>query len=352
MNIADILASLLLVVTQFFEDETIQEDSFFQEFSAKLKEICRLAIEQKLETDELIRLLTPLLDLLTENVSLVRTLRNTSLKILTESFSSLPLTFSLQKMDIGCRFILEPKTISLSIQGSIMYEANAPTNCKNFLERFVRLYPNVTTPVIQFWILSMGIFENIFDTFGDVLKLICLPPQVPKEHPPPFRFEHDYEEYYKFDLFEQIFTILNRSVPGLKITSNDFHQILSLLKEVQNTRDENFEDYSRNRWTSFFFLSALIGFQLRDMLSNPDDKKMVTDVLKIKEIGILQRNVKAEVRFDYMSRVSLDFFKNRKTTTEVDFMHLQHAVTNFEDDSRSFSIAYDALQAFYIELNS
>ena len=131
----------------------------------------------------------------------------------------------------------------------------------------------------------------------------------------------------------------------------DFHQILSLLKEVQSTHDENFEEYSRNRWTSFFFLSALIGFQLRDMLSNPADKKMVTDVLKIKEIGILQRNVKAEIRFYYVSRVSLDFFKNRKTTTEVDFMHLLHAVTNFEDDSRSFFIAYDALEKFYEGLN-
>jgi len=350
MKIPDILASLLLLVTQFFEDETMQEDSFFQEFSAKLQEICRLAIEQKLETDELIRLLTPLLDLLTENVSLVRTLRDTFLKILTQSFSSLPLTFSLQKMDIGCRFILEPKTISLSIQGSIMYEANAPTNCKNFLERFVRLYPNVTTPVIQFWILSMGIFENIFDTFGDVLKLICLPPQVPKEHPPPFRFIPDYEEYYKFNLFDQIFTILNKSVPESRLTLIDFHQILSLLKEVQSTRDE---DISRNQLVSFFFLSALIGFQLRDMLSNPDDKKMVTDVLKIKKIEDLQHYVKTEaVDHDhYLSRVSLDFFKNQKNSTEVRVEYIYHVLTDLEKNPKKFLEAHDALQVFYIELN-
>jgi hypothetical protein len=351
MKIPDILTFLLLLVTQFFEDETMKEDRFFKEFSAKLQEICRLAIEQKLETDELIRLLTPLLDLLTENVLLVRTLRNTFLKNLTQSFSSLPLTFSLQKMDIGCRFILEPKTISLSIQGSIMYEANAPTNCKNFLERFVRLYPNVTTPVIQFWILSMGIFENIFDTFGDVLKLICLPPQVPKEHPPPFRFIPDYEEYYKFNLFDQIFTILNKSVPESRLTLIDFHQILSLLKEVQSTRDE---DISLNQQVSFFFLSALIGFQLRDMLSNPDDKKMVTDVLKIKKIEDLQHSVKTEaVDHDhYLQRVSLDFFKNQKNSTEVPVEYICHVLTDFEKNTKKFLEAHDALQAFYNELNS
>ena len=69
----------------------------------KLKEICRLAIEQKLETDELIRLLTPLLDLLTENFSFLPSFRKRILHILTESFSSVPLSFSLQKMDIGYR---------------------------------------------------------------------------------------------------------------------------------------------------------------------------------------------------------------------------------------------------------
>jgi hypothetical protein len=348
MTIPKIIACLLLLVTEFFEDIRIQEDSFFQEFSAKLREICRLAIEQKLETDELIRLLTPLLDLLTENVSLVRTLRNTFLKILTQSFSSLLLTFSLQKMVIGCRFVVEPKTISLSIQGSIMYETNAPTDCKTFLERFVRLYPNVTTPVIQFWFLSSGIFQDIFDTFGDVLKLICLPPQVPKEHPPPFRFIPDYEEYYNFDLFNQIFTILNRSVPESRLTLIDFHQILSLLKKAQDSLDKK---YIRNRWTTIFFISALIGFQLRDMLSSAEDKRMVTEVLRIKEIEVLERNVKVELRDYYLSRISPDFFKNPKNTAEVDFMYLQHLITDFDNDLPKSLEAFDALQEFYIQLN-
>jgi hypothetical protein len=353
MKIPEILATLLLLVTQFFEDEKMQEDSFFKEFSAKLQEICRLAIEENLETDELIRLLTPLLDLLTKNVSLLLTFRKKFLKVLTESFSSLPLTFSLQKMDIGgCQFILEPKTISLSIKGSIMYEANTPTNCKNFLERLVRFYPNVRTPVIQFWILSMGIFENIFDTFGDFLKNFCLPPKVPEGHPHPFRFIRGYVSYYKFDLFDQIFTILNKSVSELKLTSNDFHQILSLLKEAQNTYDEKTLDYyPRERWTSFVFISALIGFQLRDMLSNPDDKKMVTDVLKINEIGDLQLNVKAELRYDYLPIISLDFFKDRKANTEVDYTYILCAITDFDKDLDRSVKASDALQKFYEQLN-
>ena len=351
MKIPEILASLLLLVTQYFEDETMLEDDFFKIFSEKLQEICRLAIEQKLETDELIRLLTPLLDLLTKNVSDIRIFRNKFLDVLTKSFSSVHLTFSWKNKVEDYVLIVEPKTISLSIQGSIMYQTNAPTDCKAFLENFVRLYPGVTTPVIQFWILSMGIFQDIFGTFGNVLKNYFLPPKVPEEHPHPFRFIEGYREYYKFDLFDQIFTILNKSVPGLMLTSNDFHQILDLLKAAQNTHDEEtYEEYPRNQLVTFFFLSALIGFQLRDMLSNPDDKKMVTDVLKIKEILMLQCHVKAEVRDSYMSRVSLDFFKNRKTTTEVDFMHLQHAITDFEDDYCRFSIAYDALEEFYKEL--
>jgi hypothetical protein len=111
MTIPEILVSLLLLVTQFFEDETMQEDSFFQEFSAKLQEICRLAIEQKLEMDELIRLLTPLLDLLiTKKVYMVRPYRIAFQKVLTESFSSLPLTFSWLKIDEGYQFVVEPTT--------------------------------------------------------------------------------------------------------------------------------------------------------------------------------------------------------------------------------------------------
>jgi hypothetical protein len=231
-----------------------------------------------------------------------------------------------------------------------MYETNAPTDCKAFLERFVRLYLNVTTPVIQFWILSMGIFENIFDTFGDVLKLICLPPKVPKEHPHPFRLIADYARYYNFVLFDQIFTILNRSVPESRLTLIDFHQILSLLKEVQSTHDE---DISRNQLVSFFFLSALIGFQLRDMLSNPDDKKMVTDVLKIKKIEDLQHYVKTEAvdHGHYLSRVSLDFFKNQKNSTEVRVEYIQRVITDLEENPRMFLEATDALQAFYKQLN-
>lgn len=352
MTIHVLLASVLLLITQFFEDDTMKEDIFFQELAAKLQDICRLAIEQKLETDELIRLLTPLLGLLTANVFLIRILRNKFLKVLTESFSSLPLTFSLQKIDIGYRFIVEPKTISLSIQDSIMYQTNAPTDCRTFLENFVRLYPEVTTPVIQFWILYMGIFEDIFSTFGDVLMNYCLPSKVPKGHPHPFSFKENYREYYKFDLFEQIFTILNRSVPDLRLTMNDFQQILELLGKVQNLHDEiTFEDYPRYRSMSLLFLSALIGFQLRDMLSNPDDKQMVTDVLNIKEIRILQLNVKAEVKYDNLSEVSCDFFKDRKANTEVNFRYLQDVITNFKDDFCSFSRAYDALQEFYKQLN-
>ena len=110
MTISVILASLLLFVTQFFEDETMSDEEFneslpekYKSLFEKLKEICRLAIEQKLETDELIRLLTPLLDLLTENFSFLPSFRKRILHILTESFSSVPLSFSLQKMDIGYR---------------------------------------------------------------------------------------------------------------------------------------------------------------------------------------------------------------------------------------------------------
>jgi hypothetical protein len=234
-----------------------------------------------------------------------------------------------------------------------MYETNAPTDCKAFLERFVRLYLNVTTPVIQFWILSMGIFENIFDTFGDVLKLICLPPKVPKEHPHPFRLIADYARYYNFVLFDQIFTILNRSVSELRLTSNDFHQILSLLKDAREKCDKTFEEYPREQRMSFFFLSALIGFQLRDMLSNPDDKKMVTDVLKIKKIEDLQHYVKTEAvdHGHYLSRVSLDFFKNQKNSTEVRVEYIQRVITDLEENPRMFLEATDALQAFYKQLN-
>ena len=140
MTIPELLASVLLLITQFFDDddETILDEAFYKSLSKKFEEICRLAIEQKLETDELIRLLTPLLDLLTKKVYMVRTYRITFLKVLTESFSSLPLTFSWLTIDEGYQFVVKPKTISLSIQGSIMYETTAPTDCKTFLERFVR----------------------------------------------------------------------------------------------------------------------------------------------------------------------------------------------------------------------
>lgn len=351
MNILEIIASLLLLVPQFFKDDTIQEGTFFQEFSDKLLEICSLAIEQKLETDELIRLLTPLLDLLTENFSCLRIYRTMVLSILTESFSSLPLTFSLQKKDKDYQFVVEQKTISLSIQGSIMYETNAPTDCRTFLEKVVRLYPIVSTPVIQFWILSMGIFEDIFSTFGDDLSLVSLPTRIPKGHPHPFRFIEGYREFYKFDLFDQIFAILNKSVPKSKLALFDFHKILNLLKVAQNTFDENLEEYLQDRYISFFFLSALIGFQLRDMLSNQDDKMMVTAVLKIKQIEILQRNVKAQVKKIYRSNISFDFFKNQKNSTEVDYMYLQHAVTDFEENLQMVIKANEALQKFYDQLN-
>ena len=347
MKIPEIIDFLLLLVTQLFEEQvTIQEDTFFQEFSDKLQEICRLAIDQKLETDDLIRLLTPLLNLLAENFSYLPIYRKKVLSILTESFSSLPLTFSLKQIDEKYVFVVEPKTISLSIQGSIMYETNAPTDCRTFLERFVRLYPEVTTPVIHFWILSMGIFKDIFSTFGDVLEDFYLPPKVPQGHPHPFRFIEGYREFYKFDLFDQIFTILNRSVPGLKITSKDFNEILDILKKVQEQHDE-----PRERYITFVFLSALIGFQLRDMLSDKEDKKRITDVLKIKEVEMLQRNVRAEVKMYYLSRVSLDFFKNRKTNTQFDYNYLKVAVTEFNENPLEFSKACDALQEFYQELN-
>lgn len=347
MKIPEIIDFLLLLVTNFFNDVPIKEDTFFREFSTKLQEICRLAIEQKLETDEIISLLIPLLNLLTEKVSYLPNYRKNFLEVLSASFSSLPLTFSLNMITDNNVFVVEPKTISLSIQkNSIMYENKEPTNCRTFLEGFVRLYPEVTTPVIQFWILSMGIFENIFSTFGDVLENFYLPPKVHQGHPHPFCFIEGYREYYRFDLFDRIFTILNKSVPVLKITSKDFNEILDILKKVQEQHDE-----PRERYITFVFLSALIGFQLRDMLSDKEDKKRITDVLKIKEVEMLQRNVRAEVKMYYLSRVSLDFFKNRKTNTQFDYNYLKVAVTEFNENPLGFSKACDALQEFYQELN-
>lgn len=350
MKILDILASLLLLVTQFFKDErSDEEDTFFQEISDKLSQICNLAIKQKLETDELIRLLTPLLDLLTENFSYLPIYRKRVLSILTESFSSLPLTFSLQKKDKHYQFVVEQKTISLSIQGSIMYETNAPTDCRTFLERFVHLYPELNTPVIQFWILSMGIFEDIFSTFGNVLEDFYLPPKVPQGHPHPFHYNPDYRKYYKFDLFDQIFTILNRSVSDLRLTLNDFQEILELLEKLQITHDEQtYEDYSRYRSMSLLFVSALIGFQIRDMLSDEEDKKKLTDVLKIKTVEMLQFTVKAEINYDNLSELSRDFFKNQRANIEVDFRYLKIVlITNFKENSEVFFKAYNPLQEFY-----
>lgn len=352
--ITELLASVLLLITQFFDDETIHQDTFFQEFCSKLSEICRLAIEQKLETDELIGLLTPLLDQLTKNFSIIPSFRKRVQRILIETFSSLPLTFSLQKKDIDYQFVVEQKTISLSIQGSIMYETNAPTDCMTFLERVVRLYPTVSTPVIQFWILSMGIFEDIFSTFGDALRLVYLPTTVPKEHPRPFRFIEGYREFYKFDIFDQIFAILNRSVPNLRLTLNDFQEILELLKKLQITHDkQTFENYSSDRSMSLLFVSALIGFQIRDMLSDEEDRQKITDVLNIKEVEMLQRNVRAEVEMYYLSRVSLDFFKNQRANIEVDFSYLKIVmITDLKENPSQFLMAHDALQEFYNELNS
>jgi len=350
MTIPKILACLLLLVTEFFEDETISDEEFHKSLFEKLKEICRLAIEEKLEMDELIRLLTPLLDLLTKEVGFlpVRIYRNKFLDVLNESFSSLPLSFSLQKMDIGYRFVVEPITISLSIQGSIMYETNASTDCNAFLERFVRLYTEVTTPVIQFWILSLGIFEDIFSTFGAELGRVYLPPKVPKEHPQPFYFIPTYREFYKFDLFDQIFTILNKSVLVLKITSKDFHEILAILKKFQEkTHEDTSKEYSQNQRIAFVFLSALIGFQLRDMLSSAEYKKMVTDLLKIKDIAMLERRVKVEVRDNI--RVSINFFENLKEKTKVDYTLISKLIT--EENPEKLINEYDALQAFYDQLN-
>lgn len=349
MTIPVLLASVLLLIN----DETMYDEAFYGSLSEKLKEICRHAIEEKLETDDLIRLLTPLLDLLTKNASLVRTFRNKFLELLIASFSSVPLTFSLQKIDEGYMFVVEPKTNRLSIEGSIMYQTKEPTDCRSFCENFVRLYPNVCTPVIQFWILSMGIFEDIFSTFGDVLKNFYLPPKVPQGHPHPFRFIEGYREYYKFDLFDQIFTILNKSVPGLKITSKDFNEILDILKKVQEENDEGtFEDYYRERWINFIFISALIGFQLRDMLSDEEDKKKITDVLKIKNLEMLQRNVKAEVKAYYLSRISYSFFISKEKNTQVEYKYLECVITSYEESSKEFLQAYDALEKFYEELNS
>lgn len=354
MTIPVLLVSVLLLITQFFENETMSDEAFYGSLSEQLKEICRHAIEEKLETDDLIRLLTPLLDLLTKNASLVRTFRKKFLELLIASFSSVPLTFSLQKIDEGGYvFIVEPKTIRLSIEGSIMYQTKEPTDCRSFCENFVRLYPNVYTPVIQFWILSMGIFEDIFSIFGDVLQIIYLPPKVPQGHPHPFHYNPGYRKYFRFDLFDQIFTILNKSVPGLKITSKDFNEILDILKKVQEENDEGtFEDCYRERWINFIFISALIGFQLRDMLSDEEDKKRITDVLKIKNLEMLRRNVKDEVKTYYLSRISLSFFLVGDKKPQVYYNYLECLITSYDGSSKEFLQAYDALEKFYEELNS
>jgi hypothetical protein len=352
MKIPEILTSLLLLVTQFFDDETMKEDRFFQEFSAKLQEICRLAREQNMDSVHLISLLTPFLELLTTHVSPSRYFRILFLKVLNESFSSVHLTFSWKNNDEGYVLIVEQTPIKLSIARSIMYQTNEPTNCLTFLTNIVRYYQWSTTPVVQFGILSSGIFKDIFLTFGDLLASFHLPPKVPEGHPHPFIFIENYVSYYKFDLFDQIFTILNKSVSELRLTSNDFHQILRLLKDAQNTSDEKtFAEYPRDRWTTFFFISALIGFQLRDMLSSAEDKRMITEVLRIKENDVLQRKVKAEIRMYYSSRISSDFFKNPKNSAEVDFTYLKHMITDliteFEDDPTKYLKANDALIKFY-----
>jgi len=351
MSILRLLVLLELLVTHYFKDKTIQEEQFFLELSAKLQKICNIAKEQNMDSVHLISLLTPFLVSLTNNFGFLpiycRKIRDT----FNSAFSSIHLSFSLQKKDGTNTFVVDRIPIKLSIENSIMYQTNAPTNCMTFLENFVWLYPEVEAPVIQFWILSMGIFEDIFATFGDVLKKFYLPPKVPEGHTRPFRFINGYREYYKFDLFDQIFTILNKSVSGLELSSNDFYRILSLLKKAQTRFDEKtLDDYPRDRLMPFYFLSALIGFQLRDMLSRAEDKEMVTEVLKIKEIEVLKRNVKDEIQNCYLSRVSAEFFRNPKNSAEVDFTYLRCAITDFGDNTPKFEEACDALIKFYDEL--
>jgi hypothetical protein len=352
MSILTLLDLLESLVTRYGEDETIQEEKFFLELSEKLQKICNIARKENMDSEHLISLLNPFLDVLTKNFDCLPILRRQILEDINSAFSSIHLSFSLQTKDETKVFVVKRTPISLSMQGSIMYQTNAPTNCMTFLEHFVRLYPEVVTPVIQFWILSMGIFEDIFATFGDNLERFYLPPKVPNGHPHPFMFIKEYREYYKFDLFDQIFTILNNSVSGLGLSSNDFHRILSLLKKAQIKLDEEtFDDYPRDRLMTFYFLSALIGFQLRDMLSSAEDKEMVTEVLKIKEIKVLESNVKAEIQNCYLSRISLNFFRNPKNSAKVDFTYLQCAITDFEDNTPKFEEASNALQEFYGQLN-
>jgi hypothetical protein len=351
MSILTLLDLLESLVTRYGEDDcddAIEEEQFFLQLSAKLKEICNKAREENMDSEHLISLLNPFLLVLTNKFGCLSTYCREIRNRLNAAFSSIHLSFSLQKKGGTNTFFVACIPIKFSIENSIMYQTNAPTNCMTFLEHFVRLYPEVATPVIQFWILSMGIFEDIFATFGDVLKKFYLPPKVPEGHTHPFRIINGYREYYKFDLFDQIFTILNKSVSGLELSSNDFHCILSLLKKAQTRFDEKtLDDYPRDRLMTFYFLSALIGFQLRDMLSSAEDKEMVTEVLKIKKIEVLKCNVKDEIQNCYWSIVSAEFFRNPRNSAEVDFTYLRCVITDFGDNTSKFEEACDALIKFY-----
>jgi hypothetical protein len=344
MSIPRFLVHLELLVNQYLKDETMQEDIFFKELAAKLQKICNIAREQNMDSVRLISLLTPFLKFLTKNFGCLLRQRKEVINLMNTAFSSIHLSFSLQTKDEEKVFVVEQTPINISIAESFMYQTTDPTDCMSFLRNIVRDYPGWRTPVIQFWFLSSGIFQDIFGTFGDVLERFYLPPKVPKGHPHPFIFIEEYRAYYKFELFDQIFTILNKSVSELRITSNDFHQILRLLKEAQNNSDD---DYPRDRLTTFFFISALIGFQLRDMLSSAEDKRMITEVLRIKENEVLQCNVKAEIKMYYSSRISYDFFRDPKKSAEVDFTYLQHMITDFEDDLAKSMKACNALTKFY-----